>query len=113
MKRQYSLCTEHLIVTREEDEGKCPQCKSDDHILTVVAAKDLKPEYKCSMPGHVATPQRPVVMMKTKHAGFVCSYINMAPANGIYDPMCGLQLCRTIPWEDQDPLDSEDEDKDE
>lgn len=36
--RSWVLCTEHLIIIRDEDHGSCPQCNGDRNLIVVVPA---------------------------------------------------------------------------
>ena len=52
MKRQYTICTEHLIIIKDEDKGSCPQCNGDRNLIGVAAVADLKEEYLCQECGY-------------------------------------------------------------
>ena len=52
MKRQYTICTEHLIIIKDEDKGSCSQCNGDRNLIGVVAIADLKEEYLCQEHGY-------------------------------------------------------------
>jgi len=36
--RSWVLCTDHLLIIKEEDHGSCPMCNGDRNLIVVVSA---------------------------------------------------------------------------
>lgn len=96
MKRQYTICTEHLIIIKDEDKGSCSQCNGDHNLIGVAAIRDLKEEYKCPKHGFDIT-----TCEDEKGGIFYCA------AETGYDKRCMKVLEVVPPWKENETITEE------
>lgn len=91
MKRQYTICTEHFIVIKDENNGSCPQCNGDRNLIEVAAIQDMQQHLWCPIHGDNRFINR--------GRGWR-AYGGMCGAVSGYGDVCDIKVEMVFPWKE-------------